>query len=76
MERGVRVPEDVRVAGVDDLKYASLLSVPLTTIHQPCEALGRAAVETMLQRLQHPDRPARDVLVDFRLVVRGSTQSG
>ena len=30
MTRGVRIPEDVRVVGVDDLKYARLLSVPLT----------------------------------------------
>ena len=76
MKRGVRIPEDVCVVGVDDLKFASLLSVPLTTIHQPCEAIGRAAVETMQQRIQHPNRPARDVLVDFQLVVRKSSQPG
>ncbi len=75
MQRGVRVPEDVRVTGVDDLKFASLLSVPLTTIHQPCEALGQAAVETMEQRLRHPNLPARDVLVDFQLVTRRSSES-
>jgi len=39
-ELRVSVPDKVRMAGIDDVKYASLLSVPLTTIHQPCSSLG------------------------------------
>ena len=42
---GVSVPGQVRMAGIDDVKYASLLSVPLTTIHQPCAAIGTVAVK-------------------------------
>ena len=76
MQRGVRIPEDVRVVGVDDLKFAGLLSVPLTTIHQPCEAIGTAAVQTMRQRLRQPTQPAQDVLLDFQLVPRKSSSSG
>lgn len=71
---GWRVPEDVCIAGVDDLKYASLLSVPLTTIHQPCAALGTAAVDAMIQRIERPNMPARDTLLDFHLVERCSSQ--
>lgn len=70
---GRRVPVDVRVAGFDDVKYASLLPVPLTTIHQPCEQLGEAAVRMMVERLKNPVMPARDVLLNFQLVVRSST---
>jgi GntR family transcriptional regulator, arabinose operon transcriptional repressor len=72
---GIRVPEDVRITGVDDLKYASLLSVPLTTIHQPCRVIGAAAVETIIQRIAMPTMPARDILVDFDLVVRRSSKA-
>lgn len=68
----VSVPHDVRMVGVDDVKYASLLSVPLTTIHQPCAGIGAAAVGTMLERLRHPAMPPRDVLLNFHLVVRDS----
>jgi GntR family transcriptional regulator, arabinose operon transcriptional repressor len=68
-----RVPHDVRVAGFDDVKYASLLPVPLTTIHQPCTQLGEAAVRVMVERLKNPVMPARDVLLSFDLVVRAST---
>ena len=69
---GVRIPEEIRVVGMDDVRYASLLPVPLTTIHQDCAGIGAAAMATMLQRLEHPELPIRDVLVPFRLVVRRS----
>ncbi len=71
-ELGVNVPGKVRLAGIDDVKYASLLSVPLTTIHQPCADMGAIAVSTMLERLRLPKLPARDILLDFRLVIRDS----
>ncbi len=69
---GRRVPEDIRIVGVDDVKYASLLSVPLTTQHQPCIDIGRIAMSTMLSRLENPDFPAREILLNCRLVVRQS----
>lgn len=74
VERGVRVPQQMRVTGVDDVKYAQFLPVPLTTIHQDCAEMGRVAMLTMLERLRNPERPARDVQVDFELVVRESTR--
>lgn len=72
LSRGVRVPQEVRVTGVDDVKYAQFLPVALTTIHQNCAEMGRAAMETMLNRLENPGRPGREVLTDFHLVVRES----
>ncbi|MFC5863028.1 GntR family transcriptional regulator [Acidicapsa dinghuensis] len=69
---GYRIPEDIRIVGIDDVKYASLLPVPLTTIHQNCAALGAVAMATMLDRVAHPELPVRDVLVPTRLVVRSS----
>ncbi len=72
---GLSVPEDVRIVGVDDLKYASLLSVPLTTIHQPCTAIGAAAVDAMIRRIETPTSPARDIFLDFQLMVRRSSEA-
>jgi DNA-binding LacI/PurR family transcriptional regulator len=71
-ELGVAVPAKMRLAGIDDVKYASLLSVPLTTLHQPCADMGAIAINTMLERLRNPKLPARDILLDFRLVIRDS----
>jgi len=69
---GKRVPEDVRVAGFDDVKYASLLPVPLTTMRQPCKQIGQSALSVMLERIAMPDLPTRDVLLGCELVVRKS----
>ena len=69
---GVGIPEDVRIVGMDDVKYASFLPVPLTTIHQDCAGIGALAMATMLERLEHPDLPVRDVLAPIKLVVRRS----
>jgi GntR family transcriptional regulator, arabinose operon transcriptional repressor len=69
---GVKIPEEVRIVGMDDVKYASLLPVPLTTIHQDCAGIGAIAMVTMLERLEHPELPVRDVLVPTKLVVRRS----
>jgi DNA-binding LacI/PurR family transcriptional regulator len=68
----INVPGDVRMVGIDDVKYASLLSVPLTTIHQPCASIGAIAVGAMLDRLRDPNLPARDISLSFHLVVRES----
>lgn len=72
---GLRVPEDVRVTGMDDIRYASVLQTPLTTIHQPCLDLGAAALSAMLDRISHPNMPARDCFVNFQIVVRQSSGS-
>lgn len=71
---GIDVPEDVLVAGIDDVKYAELLRVPLTTIRQPCAALGDAAMRAMLERLETPDAPPRDILLGCELIERVSTR--
>ena len=68
----VRVPHEVRVAGFDDVKYATLLSVPLTTIHQPSRDIAVTACRAMLDRLADPALPARSILLPPRLVVRES----
>ena len=69
---GVSLPRDLRIVGFDDVRYATLLTVPLTTIHQPCRAIGRAAVRAMQRRMHHSDRAPQQVLLPFELVIRES----
>jgi GntR family transcriptional regulator, arabinose operon transcriptional repressor len=69
---GIRVPEEMRIVGIDDVKYASLLPVPLTTQHQNCADIGATAMATMLQRFEKPDLPTRDILLQTHTVVRNS----
>ena len=69
---GVKVPRDVRVVGFDDAKYATLVSPPLTTIHQPCRDIAVIAFRAMLERIAGPTLPARSFALTPRLVVRES----
>jgi DNA-binding LacI/PurR family transcriptional regulator len=71
---GIEVPKDVMIAGVDDVKYADLLRVPLTTIRQPFAAIGDAAYHAMLDRIERPRSATRQITLDCELVVRASTR--
>lgn len=73
LSRKLRIPEDIRIVGIDDVSYASLLPVPLTTVRQPCRAIGEAALTAMLERIERPYMPARDILLDGELIVRESS---
>jgi GntR family transcriptional regulator, arabinose operon transcriptional repressor len=72
IELGYSVPGDVRLAGIDDLDYASLLPVPLTTLRQPTREIGAAAFAAMLDRVNRPETPVRDIFLQSPLIVRRS----
>ncbi len=71
----IRVPDQVRVVGFDDLPFARHLWVPLTTIRQPCQDLGTVAIQTMMTRLAEPDLVPRTIQLHCDLVVRNSCGS-
>ena len=70
--RQIRVPADVRVVGFDDVKFATLVSPPLTTIQQPCRELAQTAFRAMTDRLADATLPARSLTLAPRLVIRES----
>jgi DNA-binding LacI/PurR family transcriptional regulator len=70
---GAKIPEQIKVCGFDDVKYASLLSVPLTSYKQPCEDIGRISVETMIHRITHPESPPHRIALQGNLVPRSSS---
>jgi len=69
----VGIPEEIAVAGFDDVRYATLLSVPLTTMRQPCREIGVAAVQLMTSRLAERGLPARTLTLNATLIPRRST---
>ena len=69
---GFSVPRDVRVVGIDDVDYAALLPVRLTTLRQPTRQIGDAALTAMLERIERPDLAPREILLPCELIVRAS----
>jgi LacI family transcriptional regulator len=71
---GLEIGRDVRLVGFDDHPWTEQRG--LTTLHQPIEAMGAAAAELLLDRLNGYDGPPRQVRFEPRLVERGSTRTG
>ena len=72
-ERHIKVPQDISVAGYDDLLYASVLETPLTTVHQPIKQICQRTVSTMLNLLSDANTPVEKVLLKPKLVIRESS---
>jgi LacI family transcriptional regulator len=71
--RGTRVPEDISVAGFDDIPGLEFIHPTLTTVHVPMAELGAAGVARLLQELDGAPGGARVRLHPVELVVREST---
>ena len=71
-EKGIRVPEDLSVVGIDDSRYASICDVPLTTVHHPHSKLGEAAAELLLGIIDRRDTAPKDKFFVPELIVRSS----
>jgi LacI family transcriptional regulator len=70
----VHVPDDIALVGYDDIDFAAAAVVPLTSVRQPAEALGFAAVDLLLRQLDGGLDPAeRQVRFRPELVVRASS---
>ena len=73
LDAGAKIPQEIKVCGFDDVKYASLLSVPLTTYRQPCQDIGRVAANVMIRRIRYPNMPVLRITLKGELVVRESS---
>jgi LacI family transcriptional regulator len=72
-ERGLRVPEDLSVAGFDDIDLSRATRPMLTTVHQPLPELGRMAVSLLIRLLERHELDALHVELATELVIREST---
>ena len=72
-EQGLSVPHDISVIGYDNIAFAAYLNPPLTSISQPKQELGQLAVQSLLERIQQPQLPARTLRLEPDLVLRSST---
>ena len=72
---GLRVPDDLAIIGYDDIEFAAAAAVPLTSVSQPRQLLGRTAAELLLAEARSPKEHVHQQRVfDPELVVRESTR--
>ena len=71
----IRVPDDVAIIGYDDVEFAAAAAVPLSSIRQPRQELGRTAAQLLLaEALGDDTHRHRQVIFEPELVVRQSSQ--
>jgi LacI family transcriptional regulator len=74
IRRGLRVPQDVAIVGYDDIEYAGAAAIPLSSVRQPREQLGRAAAELLIEEINDEGTHRhRQVVFEPELIVRESS---
>jgi DNA-binding LacI/PurR family transcriptional regulator len=72
-DRGLRVPEDVAIAGFDGMHSTLFTSPPLTTVSQPIQAIGQRAVEILIQQISGTNSGSQQIILPTQLIERQST---
>jgi len=68
------VPEQIAIIGFDDIDFASASVVPLSSVRQPAQLMGRTALQILVEEAADPSLEPRHVTFQPELVVRASTQ--
>ena len=68
----IKVPSQLRVGELDEIRYATVLPVALTTIHQPYREIYQTAFPAMQERVKEPTIPSKSRIIAPRLVARDS----
>ncbi|WP_415080176.1 LacI family DNA-binding transcriptional regulator [Microbacterium sp.] len=69
----VRIPDDIAIVGYDDIDYAAIAGIPLTSVRQPAPAIGATAVDILMSHTSEPSAAAAHIQFRPELVVRAST---
>ena len=73
-EHGKRIPEDVRIVGFDDISVTSFNAIPITTVHQQLDLMGRLAAERLIGAMNGEKTGENPIRVPVFLVPRASTR--
>ncbi len=71
--QGYQIPQDIAVAGFDDIYMSKLTTPPLTTYKQPIKDIAKKAVKLILHQLNHPKTEKKQIKLEGELVIRRST---
>ena len=63
-ERGIRVPQDISVAGIDDIPEAAYFGPPLTSVHIDFAEGGRVAARSLISLIENPGAPLPEYPVE------------
>jgi LacI family transcriptional regulator len=74
-DKGIKVPEDISVAGFDDIKFSKFTRPRLTTVHQPITEIGELATKTLINNINKKSKRYDErIVIKGGIIVRDSTR--
>ena len=73
-QKGLSVPDDISVVGIDNSKLSTICDIPLTTVQHPHQELGKAAAEKLVSIIRDPLCKCEDVIFTPQLITRDSVR--
>jgi len=72
-KNGLKVPQQISVAGFNNIKMCDMLDVPLTTVDIEMDKIGKIAAQLVMKQIQDEDTATEERIIDPELVIRAST---
>lgn len=72
---GLKMPDDIKLIGFDNISLSAFLPTPLSTIDTKGYEVGRTAAQLLLEKINHPDTHVKQIEIEPSLIVRGSTDN-
>lgn len=69
---GIQIGKDIGVVGFDDIPIATLMNPKLTVVSRPVKEMGEWAAKLLLERIENPGKPTREIFMTPHLMIRGS----
>jgi DNA-binding LacI/PurR family transcriptional regulator len=70
---GIKIPDEISVAGFDDVAFSSFGFISLTTVKQPIKKLGIIAAEALFKKIIEESEEPIQIVIEPEIMVRGST---
>ncbi|MEZ0536393.1 LacI family DNA-binding transcriptional regulator [Caldicellulosiruptoraceae bacterium PP1] len=71
--KGLEIPQDIAIAGFDDIYLSKIVSPPLTTYKQPIKQIAKQTISLFIHKLNHPRSKNKQIKLEGQLLIRYST---
>ena len=72
-ELGLKMPDDIQLIGFDNINISSFLPTSLSTIDTNAAKVGQVAAQLLIEKINNPDAPVQQIIIEPKLVIRNST---
>lgn len=73
-ENGIKLPDEMSIAGFDDIFLSEIFDIPLTTVRQPTFEIGKEAARMLIEKIKHEKEISKHIVLEPELKVRKSTK--